>query len=877
MSNPEQHQPSSVIASPVIASQQQAEQGLAGGKAKALAILTAAGVGRIPPFVALLPQPELNVQTLSIQTLSIQTGVSGPSPAVVAAIPDALASLGSGPDAAYAVRSSALDEDGAEHSFAGQLSSYLNVPADEVLARVAQVWLSGLSGHVLAYRKARGLDTNNPPAVVIMPMIKAKFAGVAFSADPVTGERNLTVISAVAGLGESLVSGEETGETYRVKAGKITGDSALLTAAQITEITALAHACQAHFGVPQDIEWAIDETGLWLLQSRPITTLNTANLNMANLNMANLNMATLNTLNLTGALGKEFTYPNDPITWWDNSNIVESYSGVTTPLTFSFARRAYGAVYRRLLSLLGVSDAEIMANGSVLDSMIGLYRGRIYYNLNHWYKVLSLLPGFNISRKFMETMMGVAEGMPDDLQVKSSRGKTEDALHLARTAMGLVRSHQKLPNTRNAFLQRLEKVLQPPTPPLAQRSLSGLVAHYRDLESQLLHRWDAPLVNDFMAMVHYGVLKQLCVNWLDDTHGTLQNALITATGGMVSAEPAERLRELADLIPDDILSILEQGSLAEIEAALPPHAFTGGRSYLQKFGERTNDELKLESRTLHDDPTPLWRAVARQKRHGGQEHNGAGKRENAEELALAKLRPMQRPVFMWALKHARDKVRDRENLRLERTRVFGRARSILRASGERLAEAGVLDHADDVFYLEVEEVLGYAEGTSSTVDLRAIAAIRRAEFEGFKQEATPPRRFSAKGALNLAQIVASESAKPLLGEDTRMGIGCSAGVIRGPVRVVHDPSTVQLDEPAILVAERTDPGWILILNMARALIVERGSLLSHSAIVSRELGIPAVVAVDGVMDWLKDGDIVELDGQTGIIRKIAKPKREEWE
>ena len=817
----------------VIATPEQLRAGAAGGKARALAQLTGAGVGRIPPFMAVLPGACQAGETLP----------EHPTPAVRGTILTALPALGSGP---YAVRSSALDEDGDDHSFAGQLSSFLNVPAADVPQKVAAVWRSGLSGPVLAYRRERGLDTGAAPGVVIMPMIHARAAGVAFSADPVSGERNVVVVSAVAGLGESLVSGEQTGETYRVAGDEVSGISPLLSPSEVKEIAALARACEAHFGKPQDIEWAIDGSGVWLLQSRPITTL--------------------------GAAQQDFSFPNDPITWWDNSNIVESYSGVTTPLTFSFARRAYSAVYRRLLSLLGVSDADIMRNGSVLDGMIGLYRGRIYYNLSHWYQALALLPGFSVNRRFMETMMGVSEGMPAGLKVQAECDRVQDALHLARTAAGLVRAHQNLPDTTQTFMARLERVLAPPDPPLPERSLAGLVAHYRDLEAELLHRWDAPLVNDFMAMVHYGVLKQLCQSWLNDRGGTLQNDLITATGGMVSAEPAERIAELATLIPPELAPLLEHGSVPDIEAALPPHAFTGGREYLRKFGERVGDELKLESRTLHDDPTPLWRAVARQMRHGAQEHGAGRKRADAESAALARLNAWQRPVFRWALSQARDKVRARENLRLERTRVFGRARTILRECGHRLTEAGLLDHPDDVFYLEVEEILGLVEGTTSTVNVRALAELRKTEFAAYHQQPAPARRFSVRGALHAGLVTPVKRSLPT-GGDQRQGVGCSPGIVRGRVRVVHDPASVKLTEPAILVAERTDPGWILILNMARALIVERGSLLSHSAIVSRELGIPAVVAVDGLLDWLQDGDEVELDGQAGTVTRLASAPR----
>lgn len=811
-----------------LATIQEAAAGQAGGKAKALALLTQAGVGRIPPFLAILP-PAFETSKAN-EALPHQ-----PSDDMTAEVLAALEQLGPGP---YAVRSSALDEDGTEHSFAGQLSSFLNVSAQDIPSKVAQVWQSNLSETVMEYRRKHGLDHSQTPGVVIMPMIQPKAAGVAFSADPVSGNCETTIINAVAGLADNLVNGDETGQTYQVQGKAIQGESDLLSEQQIHHITALAQSCETHFGQPQDIEWAIDDEGLWLLQSRPITTLK-----------------------------PDFSHPDDTVTWWDNSNIVESYSGVTTPLTFSFAQRAYGAVYRRFLSLLGVSDEELRRNGSVLDSMIGLYRGRIYYNLSHWYMALALLPGFSINRRFMETMMGVAEGMPEGLQIQSTRGKFQDALHLIRTLLGLIRAHQRLPHDRTVFLKRVHKVLQTPDPPLAERSLAGLIEHYRELEAKLLHHWDAPLVNDFMAMIHYGVLKNMCVKWLDDQEGTLQNDLITATGGMVSAEPAERIAELAKMMPKNLLSIIETASVREIETAIPSNVLNAAHEYLTKFGERTNDELKLESQTLHDDPIPLWRAVARQMKHGHQEHQGEQKRDDAESAALQKLSPLQRPLFRYVLKHARNKVRDRENLRLERTRIFGRARSILRECGKRLAEAKVLQHAEDVFSLEVNEILGFVEGATTTLNFKELVMLRQQEFERFKAEPNPPRRFSTRGALHLANIQIAESSKPNTNEHTRHGIGCSPGQISGRVQVIHDPATVTITEPIIMVAERTDPGWILILPMARALIVERGSLLSHSAIVARELGIPAIVAVDGVTTWLKDGDQIEMDGQAGVVTK----------
>ncbi|GGJ41825.1 PEP/pyruvate-binding domain-containing protein [Deinococcus roseus] len=734
----------------------------------------------------------------------------------------------------WAVRSSALDEDGSQTSFAGQFDSFLNIPTEQVAEHLLKVWHSGFASRTAAYRKEKGLHSGvQVPAVLVQRMVQADSAGVCFSADPVNSDRTRCVVSAVQGLGDRLVSGEEDGETYTLlESGEIEKPaSPLLTDPQVKQICSLARQSEKFFGVPQDIEWAIEKGKLFLLQSRPITTL-------------------------------------ESVTWWDNSNIIESYSGITTPLTFSFASRAYRTVYRHFVRLLGVSDRTIQQNGHVFDVMIGLVQGRIYYNLSNWYRVLGMLPGFSINRKFMEQMMGVSDGMPTELKVQSSSGALQDTLDLLRTVGGLMWTLQQLPGARARFYTRLKKHLGV-RKHLPAMGYSQLADHYRTLEAELLNRWDAPLSNDFFAMIFYGVLRQLCSKWLSDT-GSLQNDLVSAEGQMISAVPAKKLEEMAGLLRNqpDLLNTFQNGSRTEILQALQAHSDLQKRFqiYLQDFGERCLDELKLESLTLQDEPEMLARMVARLSLIPPVSHDAQSRREKAEEIARQKLSGWKEKVFFWVLQHARECVRERENMRFERTRVFGEARKIFRSMGANLVKMQLLDDPEDVFYLTVDELLGYAEGTATSLNLKGLAQMRKEEFQGYQTLPGLPRRFRAAGSVYRQSLQTSTSLT--LSETERQGIPCSPGVVRGTVRVVKDPRTVQLSEPTILVAERTDPGWIIILPLARALLVERGSLLSHSAIVSRELGIPGIVAIPEVTHWLQDGDEVELDGSTGVVRLI---------
>ena len=851
-----------------------AESPHAGGKARALARAERAG----------LPVPAWFV--LSAEVFHLAPGIEQ----LTRHIDPVLRELA--PDGElFAVRSSASDEDGAEHSFAGQLESFLNVSAPDVPAKIEAVWRSAFSERIRAYRRENDLSAEpRAPGVLVQRMIQARVAGVAFSADPVSGRRGVAVISAAPGFGSAVVSGEADADTWLVdRAGTIVErrivakhrmhvadpaepegvrttavpphqvNAPALTDAEVLEVAALARAAARHFGRPQDIEWAISDR-LYLLQSRPITSI------------------------------RSLPDPDGRFLIWDNSNIVESYSGVTTPLTFSFAREIYEYVYRQFCRMMGVPERVIAGQDEMFQNMLGLIRGRLYYNLLNWYKLLAMLPGYQVNRRFMEQMMGVKDPLPEalaaDLAKGISRGPALDAIYALRTVTQLIGNHITLNRRVDAFYARLDAALAPPVPPLADRRIDELVGHYRDLRGRLLLHWDAPIVNDFFAMIYYGLLRSLVIKWCADPGGTLQNDLIGGEGGIVSAEPAVRMQRLAAMAAPHgaFVEVLARGDLASIQQQLNAHPEFAREydAYLEKFGDRTVNELKLESTTLHDDPLPLFRAVGALASQPGRAtvagHETAADRLRADsrrrvDAALSN-RPLRRATFNWVLRNARRRVRDRENLRLERTRLFGRVRRIFLEIGRRLEAIDLLDQARDIFYLEVDEVLAFADGRATTTDLRALAALRKREFTAFTEGPAPDDRFETRGPVHHAHEFKQVRPREAQEGDERKGLGCSPGIVSGPVKVVIDPTSVDPGHGAILVAEHTDPGWIMVFPSARGVLVERGSLLSHAAIVARELGIPAVVSLPGLTKWLKDGDVVEMDGSTGIVRRIGMPAEE---
>lgn len=912
-----------------------------GGKAATLAHLAQANFS-VLPGVVLLPQAFWDSLTLcngdglTLGNYRLPTRLA---PAVMAEVRQGLALVGT-PEQRWAVRSSALAEDGAQQSYAGQLETVLGVALADLESAILRVWQSAFSESLQTYRQAQGSQTSDshsdpqasnpqtsatsdhlqPPAVLIQPMLNPVAAGVAFSADPVSGRRGVTVIQAVYGLSAALVNGDVVGDTYLVSregqilerrlalqtqrqqmspAGSLSWEAvpaaeqqrAVLTDGQILAIAQLARTISHHQARPQDIEWAWVDGHLYLLQARPITTL--------------------------------ATQPDPDATYglWDNSNIVESYSGVTTPLTFSFARKAYTEVYQQFCRFMGVPDGVIAQHRPVFQTMIGFLQGRIYYNLLSWYRVLTFLPGYRLNARFLEQMLGVQQGLPDAVMAEIRRQNqthpAADALRLAWSAGRIVTNYLTLNRRIERYHQRLGRVLMTADQlaTLPNQRPDELVNIYRRIEGELLTHWDAPLINDFFAMIFYGVLKKLVTRWQGDTTGALQNTLISLTGDIISTEPAQRMTAMAALLANspDPIEVFCNGSLAEIQHTLTtmPALEAAYQQYLAEFGDRCLEELKLESPTLADDPLPLLRTVGymAQKPSAPPSPSPLGKAESQIEdspfssASLPSTSPLpvgEEPgvrakglgvkaiLFRWVLHNTRRLVRNRENLRFERTRVFGQARRVFVELGKRFYALDWLEDSADIFFLEVEEMMGLVEGTATTLDLRGLVAIRKAEYQQHLAAPALPRRLETFG---LPSVGLSSPSIPKLdvdlsqdlgisptadSPDTWQGMGCAPGTVQGRVCLVSHPrqwlqrqgASRHHQEPQILVATSTDPGWVLLFPHAQGLLVERGSVLSHVAIVARELGLPMVSDLPNVTTLLQEGDWVTMDGRTGRVQRI---------
>ena len=297
-------------------------------------------------------------------------------------------------------------------------------------------------------------------------------------------------------------------------------------------------------------------------------------------------------------------------------------------------------------------------------------------------------------------------------------------------------------------------------------------------------------------------------------------------------------------------------------------------SHLERYGDRVPGELKLESRPLYDDPLPLARAVARSTvkssapAEAGVGPDAVGRTAEAKVRRLLAGAPVKRLLFRWVLANTRERLRQRETLRFCRTRIFGQARRLLLHIGRRFWALDLLEDARDVLYLQVDEVLAFAEGWAATTDLRGLVQVRKREFRQYQSLPQPPVRFEAHDIPYLADTIPTVPDLRSRQGDIVTGVGCSPGVVQGRVRVIEDPVAAEFCQGDIVLTHRTDPGWVTLLPAAGGLLVEVGNPLSHAAIIAREIGLPMIASLPQLSSWLRDGDLVRMDGRAGTITRL---------
>jgi phosphohistidine swiveling domain-containing protein len=783
---------------------------------------------------------------------------------------------------AVAVRSSGVEEDGKEHSFAGQYNSYLNVVGlPQVEAAVKRCWASAFTARSLSYRLSHGITPRPlPMAVIIQRMITAQVSGVAFTQNPTTAASNEVVISAVDGLGEGLVSGHvdadtlvidrDTLVTLRTTVGEKSerivpatdgggveiqpnsreSEAVCLSEDQAIAIAKTAVDVEALFKAPQDIEWSIDGDKLWLLQARPITTRGLCN--------------------QTGFGGH----------LWENSNIIENFSGVTSPLTFSFARDVYHQIYLEYARLLGVPRDQLLELNEWLHHMLGHHNGRVYYDLLNWYKIVRLVPFYAVNRRMLDLAIGVEvplhdataerlQPMPTVVGGRAAAVRLRSAglffwhfLTIGRAVRAFVRDF----NDRHSAVEAL---------PLRSMSAEQIHDALRKARRDFVPRWGRMILLEQTIGLSVGVLAVLVRRWLPDAGEGLLFELMRPGEKLDSVLPVTRMKEIADRLRTRaaVLAEVQEGPVEGLLDRLRSSAVPGAselvaeiESYIADFGYRSLNELKLEEPDLSERPGSFFLML---RAHLSEQSSVAttGSRDDAEAV-LRYLPAWKRFVLGVVRRKVQRCLAARERVRFCRTRAFGTVRRMIKAMGANLAERGFIGRADDIFLLRLDELRDWAAGVLPQDDLAALISHRSVQLDEYRKQEAPSRfvtsGFIGKEAYASAGWHGADHREHEAAEvgSVFKGTPCCAGHVVGEAAVVTEPLNVS---GRILVTYRTDPGWCAALPTASALLIERGSPLTHVAIVARELGIPTIIQVKDVTRRIKTGMQLDVNGALGSV------------
>jgi rifampicin phosphotransferase len=800
--------------------------------------------------------------------------------------------------ACVAAAADGAGEDGADDPFAGLSDSFLYVCRDALRARIVDCWASAYNPEAVLYRVRRGVDpTAVRVAVGVQRMVPGVRSFVVFTRDPRTGA-DRRVIAAAHGIGEGIVQEKadidhffvdgptgaidvESGvksvmmglDPDRPGDGPVAlavpaalADPPVLTDPDVRGICDLAAEAEALFGGPQDIEGAITGDGaIHLVQARPVMT------------------APAPTRAPAPAAA-----PAAPRIPWTNHNLTESFPGLTSPLTYSQARVFYRMGFTDFYRRLGVSEASLRRNQHHLTRMIGYLDGRVYYRLDAWFALHGQIPGFELIRPMWQRSLGLTE-RPDVPEAPAAGDGAGPWREVRRAAPRLAWAYVTQPVRLRRFLRWWDAGMAD-SAALDDCSADELTARYRRIWAEAEQRWGLTMVASYFALVGMTVADSLVRRWVPDGGALLPRLL---GGGkpnrtLASVRSAIALAELVGARPALRTAVLERPERevwAEITAG--EHgadiAELFGR-HLAAYGDRALHDLKLEVLTPRQEP---WRILSTLRPFVTQ---GLTVEANVADESAARARarqalreacpgPLRRAVLGAVLASLRFGVKAREDTRFCRSQLYGVSRDVLWRLADRLVAAGLLDRAADIVHLQVEEVLGAFDGTLPETDLRAVARRRAAATAGYARKADPPAYFTLAGDVPVPAALAAPDARQDTGPGTGTdpapggvlrGLASSSGKVRARALVVHDTSvSPQSCADRVLVAKETDPGWLALMMAAEGIVVERGSLVSHTAISGRLLGIPTVVAVPRATTAIPDGAWLELDGDTGTVRLLA--------
>ena len=771
----------------------------------------------------------------------------------------------------FAVRSNFSTEDGGEHSFAGQFLTRLNVKREKVQEAVQEVFASYAGSLEYKEKANRGKEEYCPTkrekgeqekeeqqekaeqkklessieTVLIQEMLFPEKSGVLFTKNP-KGILSEMVVVLGQGLGDKVVEDQENVLTYHYFPGECLyqegrGQSCMSEQAQespglaldeeeLKTLFTLGERIEQLFQKPMDIEFAIEKGKVYILQAREITTLD---------------------MHL-------------PVRILDNSNISESFPGICLPLSESFAGEMYSGIFTSLgRRFLG---KKVSSYEELFQRMVGGFSGRMYYEISSWYDILRLLP---FSRKIIPVWQGMLGVSNEEISFSKKRPSFFLKCRIAFLfCYYFFVSQRKMKELDRFFQERYASYSKRVD---EEEDAQALYRIFLEMKEDLLREWDITLINDMVSFISTHLYGKKTAFSLETMKPVRALSALKTVAGKYGLDSEEYRREK--------------------------------QSYISAYGDRIVGELKLETRTYRTNEELLDRWIL-----DSLEEDSAEKDCEETSCSGKASEAKQRKSFLYRL--AESSCNNREISRLHRTRCFGLMRRIVDKIGEKTI-------GFDVYYLSLDELMELLfSGKDFSLKIAREKELRKAyerlpvlsrvkllgqvdrdplagEIRVLNYKFVKGKGSREEKSGKSEDIFSSESMnlkrkEDIKGQDVEkgkeagnntqrvfFGRGVSKGIFRGEVLKIKSLQELRVAEAKgkILLSYSTDPGWFPYLDMAEGLITERGSLLSHSAILARELEKPAVVNIPKIMEELQSGDIVEIDGDLGICSVIKQKEK----
>ncbi|MED3689832.1 phosphoenolpyruvate synthase [Peribacillus butanolivorans] len=761
-----------------------------------------------------------------------------------------------GDEHAYAVRSSATAEDLPHASFAGQQDTYLNIIGKEaILQHISKCWASLFTDRAVIYRMQNRFDHRQVYlSVIVQRMVFPQASGILFTADPITSNRKLLSIDASFGLGEALVSGLVSADCYRVQEEEIVDKmiatkklaiyalkeggtetqqidpdqqkTQTLTEQQILQLARTGRQIEAYFGCPQDIEWCLVDDILYIVQSRPITTL----------------------------------YPIPEANDQENHVYVsvghqQMMTDPMKPLGLSFfllttnapMRKAGGRLFVDVTHMLASPDSRKM----LLDAM-----GQ------HDPLMKDALITIIERGDFIKSV-------PNDKQEQSS-GKSNKSVSSADSKAQIENDPTIVSDLIKSSQTSIEELKQN----IQTKSGSDLFDFILE-DIQVLKKilFDPQSSAVFMAAIDASSwINENMNEWLGEKNAadTLSQSVpnnITSEMGLALLDVADVIRPYPEVI-DYLQHVKDDNFLDELVK------FDGGQEtqdaiydYLSKYGMRCTGEIDITKTRWSEKPTTIVPVILSNIKNF--EPNASNRKfEQGRQEALKKQQELldrlkQLPDGEQKAKETKrmiDLIRNfigyREYPKYGMVNRYFVYKQALLKEAEQLVQAGVIHEKEDIYYLTFEEL--HEVVRTNKLDYQIISK-RKDEYKLY-EKLTPPRVITSDG-----EIIVGEYKRENLTAEAIVGLPVSSGVIEGRARVILKMEDADLEDGDILVTTFTDPSWTPLFVSIKGLVTEVGGLMTHGAVIAREYGLPAVVGVENATKLIKDGQRIRVNGTEGYI------------